>query len=214
MRRMLLAACLLAASAAGGCMRQDGAAVAGDPRAPDPRDFDAWRARDGHAARAEAYLAFLERGGAGGVLSARSLLVTGRHWRRCGAEPYAVPPRGAWPAMPPTLHLVRDLRAAGLLRDASVASVFRDPAFNRCEGGAPNSRHVSNRAVDFDLGAEADVAALCAFWRRHGPALAFGLGFYDRRRIHVDTAGFRTWGLDYTRASSWCVAGGARRPPP
>ena len=61
-------------------------------------------------------------------------------------------------------------------------------------------------AIDFDLPASADaVPRLCAFWRTHGPALKLGLGFYSPTTIHVDTAGFRTWGSDHHRATSLCV---------
>ena len=41
---------------------------------------------------------------------------------------------------------------------------------------------------------------------RHGAEHRFGLGFYSPTRIHVDTAGFRTWGRDYTRRTSLCRA--------
>jgi hypothetical protein len=87
-----------------------------------------------------------------------------------------------------------------------VASSFRTTAFNRCEGGSARSRHLANNALDFDLGADAGQR-LCDWWRRHGKTRGVGLGFYTPRRIHIDTAGFRTWGSDHTGKTSRCVAG-------
>ena len=46
--------------------------------------------------------------------------------------------------------------------------------------------------------------ALCAFWSQYGADLKFGLGFYGENQIHIDGAGWRTWGADYTRKSSPC----------
>lgn len=85
-----------------------------------------------------------------------------------------------------------------------VASSFRTRAFNRCERGSANSRHLANNALDVDLGAEAGQR-LCDWWRTHGMTHAVGLGFYTPRRIHLDTAGFRTWSSDHTHRTSLCV---------
>lgn len=157
---------------------------------------------------ADAYARFLHDHGVGDVVPMAQLLTTARRWKRCAASEFAVPPRRDWPAMAATLRLVRDLRRAGLLADARVASAWRDEALNRCEGGSTRSRHVANNALDFDLGADAGHAArLCAYWRTSGAARRFGLGYYDARRVHVDTSGFRTWGPSYRRGSSPCVAG-------
>lgn len=105
--------------------------------------------------------------------------------------------------MPATLALVRDLRAARVVVDPAVASSFRTSAFNRCEGGSAKSRHLANNALDFDLETAAD-RRLCAWWHAHGAKHRFGLGFYSPTRIHVDTAGFRTWGSDHTSRTSLC----------
>ena len=97
------------------------------------------------------------------------------------------------------------MRSAGLLDGAQIGSGYRDPELNRCEGGSSLSKHIRGGAYDFDLAADVDAESLCAYWRRHGPAAGFGLGFYDRRRLHIDTAGFRTWGGDYRRRTSLCA---------
>lgn len=84
---------------------------------------------------------------------------------------------------------------------------------NHCAGGATSSRHLQNNAIDFDLPERpGHVAALCAWWRTHGPKTRMGLGFYTPAAIHIDTSGFRTWGTDRTRRTSLCIAD-RRRPP-
>jgi hypothetical protein len=71
---------------------------------------------------------------------------------------------------------------------------------------APAASIAKNRAIDFDLPPNPDnVARLCELWREQGPALNLGLGFYTPTAIHIDTAGFRTWGSDHHRATSLCL---------
>ncbi|WP_190285809.1 D-Ala-D-Ala carboxypeptidase family metallohydrolase [Montanilutibacter psychrotolerans] len=179
------------------------------PPAPSAADrYERWLAA-GHVAQSAAYSRQLRQHGLDGVVPMRQLLRSGRRWRRCAVDEFALPPPAAWPSMRPTLVLVRDLSRAGVLVKPQVASGFRTAAFNRCEGGSSRSRHLTNNALDFDLGREVSVADLCRYWRKHGAARRFGLGFYGRRQIHVDTSGFRTWGHDYTRASSLCVTSSA-----
>ena len=134
------------------------------------------------------------------------LLRRGRRWRQCGGAAYAVPARERWDAIVPTPVLLRELHARGLLRGDRVVSAWRDPDFNTCEGGSPASRHLRNNALDieFDAG-PAGSRRLCEFWQRNGARLGFGLGFYTSTKIHVDTAGFRTWGSDHHRRTSLCV---------
>lgn len=173
---------------------------------PDPSErYARWRASN--ATAADAYLDYLRLHGVDRVLPAQQLLRSGRRWRLCGAEEFAVPPRAQWPAMVPTLRLVRELRDGGLLGPASVGSAYRAPAFNRCEGGAERSKHTVNAALDFDLSPAAPALRqrLCDYWRTQGSARRFGLGFYADDAIHIDTAGHRTWGGDYSRRTSLCT---------
>ncbi len=172
---------------------------------PSPAErYDAWR-KAGHVRAADAYAAHLREAGVADVVPMQELLRSGRHWRSCDASEFVVPPREAWDRMIPTLRLVRELRHRGLLEDAQVGSVYRDAEFNRCEGGSTRSQHLRNSALDFDLPEDSTrVARLCAFWRASGAASRFGLGLYDDRHIHVDTAGHRTWGGDYSGRSSPC----------
>lgn len=151
------------------------------------------------------YQQYLDAQGLGQVAPMRSLLRSARSWRECHASEFALPPQALWPNLLPTLSVLRDLRTAGLVDPSLAASGYRDAELNRCAGGAARSRHLSNNALDFDLPASADaVARLCEYWRRQGPALKLGLGFYTDTRIHLDTSGFRTWGSDHTRRTSLC----------
>lgn len=197
LRRAGVCLILLAALALAACRpAQDSARVR----------FDAWRASGGHAAEVEAYPAFLRAEGVADVVPLHGLLRSGRSWRRCGVDEFALPPRDLWPAMVPTLRLVSAMREARLLDGASAVSVYRTEGFNRCEGGSPRSRHRANAALDFDLAAGADVVSrLCDFWKQAGSRHRFGLGFYDARHIHVDSTRHRTWGGAYTRATSLCM---------
>lgn len=172
----------------------------GDPRS----DFDRWR--QAHAGEVAAYAAFLDAQQVGDVVPLAQLLRSGRSWRRCRAEEFAVPPRTGWPNIVPTLRLLRELKSAGLLTRAEVVSVYRSPDFNRCEGGSSASRHLANAALDLDIAGDAtSVGRLCEAWRKRGPALAWGFGFYRTHRIHLDTSGFRTWGADHHRGTSLCT---------
>ncbi|WP_206412016.1 D-Ala-D-Ala carboxypeptidase family metallohydrolase [Lysobacter enzymogenes] len=174
------------------------------PATPEQR-FELWRTGV-RADQIRAYSDFLVLHGVAAVAPLSQQLRSGRHWRRCGAEEFALPPRESWPASAATLHLIAELRAAGLIDGARIVSGYRAPDFNRCEGGSDGSRHLSGGAFDLELPTATDGAELCAFWRRRGAATGFGLGFYDHRRLHVDTAGMRSWGLDYTRKTSPCLA--------
>lgn len=176
------------------------------PETADQR-FTRWHRA--HAAEAGAYQAWLANQGVADVAPLSSLLRTSRRWRQCDAPEFAVPPRAGWAQMPPTLRLLRLLQAEGLADGGHIRSGWRDARTNACSGGSPRSRHLANRALDLDLASSVTAARLCGYWREHGPALRMGLGFYSPEHIHIDTAGFRTWGNDHTRRTSLCV-----QPPP
>ncbi|WP_160309496.1 D-Ala-D-Ala carboxypeptidase family metallohydrolase [Lysobacter capsici] len=176
-------------------------------RAPSPVErYECWLA-DGQREKVAEYRGYLRAQGLADLPPMQQILRSGRRWRQCGAAEFALPPKPMWPETARTLRLIADLRAAGLLEGVEITSGYRNAALNRCEGGSSRSRHMSGGAYDFDLARDADTQALCDFWRRRGPASGFGLGFYDARHLHIDTAGFRTWGEDYTYRTSQCVPG-------
>ena len=139
-----------------------------------------------------------------GVVPIHQLLRSASDWRLCKASPFAVPPASHWPAVRSTLALIKTLDQQGILRQFEVVSAYRDPRLNACAGGAPSSAHMRAFAVDLLLPAWADPNPLCRFWQQHGQAWNMGLGRYPSGRIHVDTAGYRTWGGDGGAGSSFC----------
>jgi hypothetical protein len=171
-----------------------------DPR----RRFLRWR--EAHGDEVDAYARFLAANGVANVVPMPELLRTGRSWRRCGSE-FAVPPAASWRAMVPTLRLLADLRMRGELPGTvRIDSAWRDPAFNACAGGAPRSKHLTNGAIDLEwIAPPGAMDRLCKAWAREGATRAWGLGFYSPTRLHLDTAGFRTWGTDYHYGTSLCV---------
>lgn len=170
--------------------------------------FKQWTKTPEAAAMAD-YQRYLASNRLDEVAPMHALLRSARLWRQCEASEYALPPKSLWPNLLPTLRVLRDLQAAGLVEGHKVASGYRDPSLNTCAGGSGRSRHVANNALDFDLSSSDRVTRLCDYWRSKGPALKLGLGFYTDTRIHLDTGGFRTWGSDHTRRTSLCNA-----PPP
>lgn len=167
--------------------------------------YRTWLA-NGHQADVDAYRAYLTQQDVGDAVPMSALLRTARSWQRCGNREFSVPPRELWPQMAPTLRLIARLRDDGMIDPQLARSVYRDPELNRCAGGADRSKHLLNTAVDFDLPPSDDnVARLCAFWREHGQASNMGLGFYTPTAIHIDTAGYRTWGSDFTHRTSLCL---------
>lgn len=177
---------------------------------PDPAQrYEQWR--HGPAAqRLVDYQRTLTDAGVGDVVPMHALLRSSRRWRACDAPEFLLPPLDRVTAIVPTLRVVAQLQTMGIVTGANVRSGYRSPDVNQCSGGSSRSRHVLNNALDFDLADDGHVAALCDFWRRQGPALRMGLGFYSPTKIHIDTAGHRTWGTDYRRGTSLCV----RMPPP
>lgn len=174
------------------------------PRAPQ---YLEWRQAPAQREAVSRYEHYLRQQGVVDVLPMPALLSARRDWRQCGTAPWVLPPEALWPNMVPTLRLLRALQQQGLPGEVEVTSSFRDQALNRCARGAPQSRHRDNTALDLRLlGADTTtrLTALCRFWRRQGAALHMGLGFYEGGQIHIDSAGYRTWGQDFTRASSPC----------
>lgn len=147
-----------------------------------------------------------------GVVPIHQLLRSASDWRLCNAQPFAVAPAVQWPAVRSTLQLLKVLGEQGVLKRYEVVSAYRDPRLNRCAGGAVASAHTGAFAVDLLLPDWADPAPLCSFWQTRGKAWNMGLGRYPSGRIHIDTAGFRTWGGDFSAGSSFCALPVADKP--
>lgn len=165
--------------------------------------YAAWRRSTDAEALAD-YEDTLARAGVGEVVPMSALLRSSRRWRTCGPE-FLLPPREHADAIVPTLRVVAQLERMGIVRGGHVRSGYRSAEVNQCAGGSARSHHLRNNALDFDLVDDTCTEALCEFWRRQGPSLQMGLGFYTPTRIHIDTAGHRTWGTDYRRGTSLCI---------
>ncbi|MHA7115626.1 D-Ala-D-Ala carboxypeptidase family metallohydrolase [Pseudomonas promysalinigenes] len=139
-----------------------------------------------------------------GIVPIHQLLRSASDWKLCRASPFAVPPVSNWPAVRSTLSLLQALGDQKMLGPFEVVSAYRDPGLNRCAGGAVGSAHTRAFAVDVLLPAWADPNPLCRFWQQHGQAWNMGLGRYPSGRIHIDTAGYRTWGGDGSAGLSFC----------
>ena len=141
------------------------------------------------------------------------LLASARDARRCGFEPYEVPPAALWQNIVPTLRMLQQLQKQGYLPYSTVIrSVYRNPALNDCAGGAGESKHMTNGAIDIWVpenegnkwAIDSTFDGLCQFWQSNGQGYSFGLGLYPTGSVHLDTQGYRKWGANHASSSSPC----------
>jgi hypothetical protein len=135
----------------------------------------------------------------GGIVPIWQLLRTATSWKDCGAQPFEVPPPDEWPHMVQTLRYIRDfvIPAVGPVEPVSV---YRNPSLNACAGGAPESAHKLDSAVDLVPLKPIDrltlMRTLCGVHTGHGEPYNAGLGFYAYLRFHVDSTKYRRWNMD------------------
>lgn len=179
-------------------------------------DFHLWQANNpDESQKAKAYEYYLRAELGNTVPPMNELLTSARSWQECGYEPYQVPPQELWSNMIPTLKLYNTLKQQGIIpRTAQIRSVYRSPALNQCAGGASGSKHMSNSAIDIWVPEYGDNSLelyqmkdrLCQFWQMQGQPYEFGLGLYATGAIHLDTQGYRKWGLQFSSIESPCRA--------
>jgi hypothetical protein len=212
--KLLLSTVLLMASAAGTQPVQVAAPptqpapapAKWDPVAPyiaagqDEPGYRSWYlAAPWRAAQVKSFNDYLVSAGVGGILPTWQLLRTATSWKECGQQPFEVPPTDEWPHMVQTLRYVRDyvIPAVGPVEPVSV---YRNPVLNVCAGGAPESAHKLDSAVDLvplrPTTREALMKTLCGIHSEHGAAYNAGLGFYAYLRFHVDSTKYRRWNMD------------------
>lgn len=135
----------------------------------------------------------------GGILPTWQLLRTATSWKECGAQPFEVPPTSEWPHMVQTLRYIHDY-VVPTVGPVEAVSVYRNPQLNKCAGGAPESAHKEDSAIDMvplrPITREALMRTLCGIHSEHGAAYNAGLGFYAFMRFHVDSTKFRRWNMD------------------
>jgi len=151
------------------------------------------------AAQVKAFNDFLVTNQVGGIFPTWQLLRTATSWQECGGQPFEVPPSDQWSHMVQTLRYVRDyvIPAVG---PVEAVSVYRNPTLNQCAGGAPESAHKEDSAIDMVPLRPTDritlMRTLCGIHSEHGAAYNAGLGFYAYLRFHVDSTKYRRWNMD------------------
>lgn len=181
-----------------------------------PTSYVAWLDQGNNRQRVEEFEKYLKKHRADGVAPTYQLLKSARSWKQCGFSEYDLAEHQLWDNIVPVLKLMRQLKDQGILQNYEITSIYRNPTLNQCAGGAKNSRHTHNAAVDFRVGSrqpsEAEQqkiaqvkAKLCKFWREHGEQHKMGLGVYQSGIIHIDTTRYRSWGHDTTQNTSMCI---------
>jgi len=206
--KLIFASLFLIASAAGAQTPPPAAtaAAAWNPAAPyitagqDEPGYRSWYlAVPTHAVEVKAFNDYLVAAEVGGVVPTWQLLRTATSWKDCGQQPFEVPPSDEWPHMVQTLRYIRDyvIPAVGPVEPVSV---YRNPVLNVCAGGAPESAHKLDSAVDLVPLRPTDrvtlMRTLCGIHSQHGAAYNAGLGFYAYLRFHIDSTKYRRWNMD------------------
>jgi len=177
-----------------------------DPAAPyitagqDINGYKSWYlAAPWREGQVRSFNAYLESAGVMGVVPTWQLFRTATSWAECGGQPFEVPPTSEWPNIIQTLRYVRDyvIPAIGAVE---AVSVYRNPVLNQCAGGAPESAHKHDSAIDMvplkQITREELIKTLCDDHTKHGGPYGAGLGFYAFLRFHVDSMKFRRWNMD------------------
>lgn len=173
-------------------------------------DFETWLARaPGNREAVRAFRAHLAVNGVDDVLPVWQLVRTSSSWRGCRAQPFEVAPREKWDNIVRTLKFVEQDVVPAVGRVQAVSG-YRNAGLNRCSAGAPGSAHQNFFALDLmpvDAGVDRGelIRGVCTAHARDGQEFNAGLGFYNGRRFHVDTNGFRRWGANGRGASSPCA---------
>ena len=160
---------------------------------------------------------YLVAAGVGGVAPTWQLLRTASQWQRCGAQPFEIPPTDGWANIVAALRYVGAFVMPKIGRVEPV-SVYRNPALNRCAGGAVESTHRTVGAIDMvplhRISREGLMTALCQLHLGSGTWNNVGLGLYKGVRFHIDAKKFREWGTAGARGDWGCTAVLAEGPMP
>ena len=151
------------------------------------------------AAQVKSFNDYLVANQVGGVLPTWQLLRTATSWKDCGQQPFEVPPADEWAHMVQTLRYIRDY-VIPTVGPVEPVSAYRNPALNACAGGAPESAHKLDSAVDLVPLRPTErvtmMRTLCGVHSEHGAAYNAGLGFYAYLRFHIDSTKYRRWNMD------------------
>ncbi len=164
----------------------------------DEPGYQAWiLARPERTALVGGLDSYLQSRSVGGIIPTWQLLRTATMWKKCAADPFEVPPAEEWPHLVETLNYVRS-HVIPVVGQVEAVSVYRNPALNRCAGGAAESAHRHFFALDLvplrPTRRDALMRGLCAIHAWQGTGYDVGLGFYKGLRFHVDSKSYRKWG--------------------
>lgn len=153
-----------------------------------------WRAN-----QVKAFNDYLASAEVAGIVPTWQLLRTATSWQACSGEPFEVPPTSEWPNIIQTLRYIRDY-VVPAIGPVEPVSVYRNPSLNICAGGAAESAHKHDSAIDMvplkPIAREVLIKTLCDIHTEHGGPYGAGLGFYAFVRFHVDSTKFRRWNMD------------------
>lgn len=184
----------------------------------DETGYRAWfAAQPWHATYVKAFNDYLTTYGVADVVPTWKLLRTATLWKACGAQPFEIAPSSDWPHVVQTLRYIRDY-VVPAIGPVEPVSAYRNPALNRCAGGAIESAHQDFHAIDLvplrPIARNQLMESLCAAHLRRGGDYQVGLGFYAFVRFHVDSTRFRKWGVSEASDASPCRATIATTPKP
>lgn len=170
-----------------------------------------------HPLRVRAFNAYLTGNGVGGVVPTWQLLRTASDWRKCGGQPFEVPPTEHWP------NIVHALRFVGafvepVIGEVELVSAYRNPPLNACAAGAATSTHLTGGGIDMvprrPITRETLMSTLCRIQLDSGRWNGIGLGLYKGVRFHIDARKFREWGMAGAAGGFGCAAVLAEGPMP
>jgi hypothetical protein len=166
----------------------------------DEPGYRSWYlAAPARAAEVKSFNDYLVASQVAGILPTWQLLRTATSWKECGQQPFEVPPPDEWPHMVQTLRYIRDY-VVPAVGPVEPVSVYRNPVLNVCAGGAPESAHKLDSAVDLVPLRPIDrvtlMRTLCGVHTEHGAPYNAGLGFYAYLRFHIDSTKYRRWNMD------------------
>lgn len=132
----------------------------------------------------------------------------------CEQYQFTIPPKQYWKNIINSLKLIEKLQMNGLFDHYRIVHAYSPKQANACFSNAIESKHDSNSAVDIQLLNEQQqiyhnqgtkIKELCQFWIEDGREYRMGLGIYNNDTLHIDTLGYRTWGIGRSTKRSPCL---------
>jgi len=126
-------------------------------------------------------------------LDSNDLIVLSSTMTRENPDYRELPPEDLWPNMSRTLVFLAHLSASSGVT-FEILSAYRSDVVNALSGGASSSAHMDFSGLDVRPSDGGRFEAFVKYyWHVRGRAHLFGLGFYGRQRVHIDTRRYRRW---------------------